>query len=153
MKKQLKTYSIMGHISCSMVFRMGQLKIRANFEGGSLTSQGIVPAEYKTSDMLVQHIIESSDKYKKGLVTLSSAIDLEQDEENDIDQTPDSVLGDITGGSTANPSVTEYPSVTNFQAAKSIMMSAHEVPLAELQTKDELIAKAASMNISFPNWK
>lgn len=75
----------MGQVSCSMVFRLGKLKVRANFEGGSLTSQGILPATFQTSDTLIQHVIESSEKYRNGTVKIDSVIDLAEEVE---DETP-----------------------------------------------------------------
>lgn len=158
MKKQLKTYSVMGQISCSMVFRLRSLRIRVNFDGGSLTSQGIVPAVYKTSDTLIQHIIESSEKYKKGFIELKETIDLEEDlddnvvkDESDLDVTPASVNNQ--NNTTKESEVKEYPETTNFQSARSIMMNEHKIKIAELQTKEQLLEKAKEIGVSFPNMK
>lgn len=158
MKKQLKTYSIMGQISCSMVFRMRMLRFRINFDGGSLTSQGVIPAIYKTSDPLIQHVIEQSSRYKNGTISIQSVVDLAEDipenevvDESDLDVTPASVKEASSEGGSDK---TEYPEITNFQSAKSILMSKpYNVPLSELQTKEALIKKAEELNVSFPNMK
>lgn len=148
----------MGQISCSMVFRLRSLRIRVNFDGGSLTSQGIVPAVYKTSDTLIQHIIESSEKYKKGFIELKETIDLEEDlddnvvkDESDLDVTPASVNNQ--NNTTKESEVKEYPEITNFQSAKSLLMNKYDIQLAELQTKEELLEKAKEIGVSFPNMK
>lgn len=163
MKKQLKTYEIIGHISCSMVFCMNKIRVRVNFEGGSLSSQGVVPAIYKTSDALIQHIIESSDRYKSGAISLKECVDLGGEDENDEQEGQDGE-DESKGESGTQPGedslaksdshLKEYPEVTNFQTAKSILMGKpYHVPLAELQSKDELLTKAQSIGVSFPNMK
>lgn len=144
----------MGQISCSMVFRLQKMRVRVNFEGGSLTSQGVVPAIYKTSDTLIQHIIESSDKFKSGAVYVKESVDLEEDEQ--VEEISEHRPLTINLNDTPMPSsdMKEYPEVTNFQTAKSILMGKpYFVTLAELQTKDELLVKAQSLGVSFPNMK
>lgn len=150
----------MGHISCSMVFRLRNIRMRVNFDGGSITSQGIVPAVYKTSDYLIQHVIESSDKFKKGFIQIQETIDLGEDPdyvsdkkpEEDLDLTPSSV-NDKKEEEGKEESTKEYLEVTNLQSARSIMVNEYKVPLSEIQTKELLLKKAKEIGVLFPNMK
>lgn len=156
----------MGHISCSMVFRFRNIRMRVNFDGGSITSQGIVPAVYKTSDYLIQHVIESSDKFKKGFIQIQETIDLGEDPdyvsdkkpEEDLDLTPSSVNDkkeeeEKKEEEGKEESTKEYLEVTNLQSARSIMVNEYKVPLSEIQTKELLLKKAKEIGVSFPNMK
>lgn len=143
----------MGQISCSMIFRLQKMRVRVNFEGGSLTSQGIVPAIYKTSDTLIQHIIESSDKFNSGAVYVKESVDLGEEEPEEEKPKPSPLTNNLEDTTTPSSDIKEYPEVTNFQTAKSILMTQFKVELKDLQDKAAALSVASSLGVSFPNWK
>lgn len=48
----------------------GKAKLHVNFTGGTLTAYGVTPAKYSTSNPIIQGLIENSDYFKKGRITL-----------------------------------------------------------------------------------
>ena len=62
-----KTYGIKGLMEWVALIRVG----------GSMSAFGVVPATYTTSDKVMQHIIEKSDYYAKGKITLIRATETE----------------------------------------------------------------------------
>ncbi len=52
------------------------------FEGGSASTNGIIPAKYRTDNEVVQALIESSDLYKRGKIRLVRTITTQETKEN-----------------------------------------------------------------------
>ena len=72
-----KTYGIKGLMEWVALIRVGKATIRVPFSGGSMSAFDVVPATYTTSDKVMQHIIEKSDYYAKGKITLIRATETE----------------------------------------------------------------------------
>ena len=68
MKIYKKKYAIYGMIEQSSVFPMGTGHVRVDFRHGSLTTAGIVPATYTTSNPVIQQAIENSPKFKARII-------------------------------------------------------------------------------------
>lgn len=123
----------------SVVIPFAGGNIRVDFTHGSLATSGIVPAKYKTDNLLIQKAIEGCPKYKKGIIKL-----IETEKEKTT-----------TSSVAAAPAseVTDYPNVMNSQAAKSILMSSYGVPMSELGNATAVRAKAKELGVTFSNWK
>lgn len=175
MKIYKKRYAIYGMIEQSSVFPMGNGHIRVDFKHGSLTTAGIVPATYTTSNPVVQQAIENSSKFKSGIIKLdekvfikdtgtsedTSTSDVSKETSGGTEQTsaaanlgdPDPVA-DAGNKTDASENANTYPEVKNSQQAKDILMGEpFNVTLAELGNKAAIQAKAGELNVSFPNWK
>lgn len=49
--------------------KAGSATLRVHFTGGALTSYGVTPAEYTTSNPFIQKVIENSSYFKQGRIT------------------------------------------------------------------------------------
>lgn len=61
----------------SAMIPAGSARINIHFSGGALTGYGVTPAEYSTDDLLIQRIIESSDYFKTGKITILRTIEVD----------------------------------------------------------------------------
>ncbi len=59
-----KTYGVNGYIEWVANISVGAARLQVPFTGGATTKYGIVPAEYVTSDPVIQSIIENSVHYR-----------------------------------------------------------------------------------------
>lgn len=65
-----KTYIAKGLLEFQMVIPIGRAKIRICFSGGSMGSNGVLPARYTTDNPVIQKIIEDSEHMKKGRIAI-----------------------------------------------------------------------------------
>lgn len=66
-----KTYGEMsGLMEWNPIIHVGRTKFSPSFTGGGNSAFGITPAKYTTSDAFRQFLIEHSDYYKSGRITL-----------------------------------------------------------------------------------
>lgn len=169
MKIYKKKYAIFGMIELSSVFPMGSGHIRVDFRHGSLTTAGVVPATYTTSNPVIQQAIENSSKFKSGIIKIAdkvlikdtgtSEVSLEKsggtkqdlDTANPGDSNPGADFGNTVETS---ENANTYPDVKNSQQAKDILLNEpFNISLAELGNKAAIQAKAGELGVSFPNWK
>lgn len=70
-KRYLKTYGVYGLLEWHASIPISDgYKLHVVFSGGSQTAYGVRPAEYSTSDVMVQHMIENSRYFKEGRISL-----------------------------------------------------------------------------------
>ncbi len=160
MKKTNITYEISGIVERSIVINISKATLRINFEGGSINSDGTIPAKYTTGSEAVQNAIEKCPLFKKGAIKRGTEYEIEDPDEKDEEQgektdesdneNPFANNNDSTQGNT-NPSI--FVEVTNVTSAKEILRAKYDVDLAELQNKDAILAKAAELGVEFPNWQ
>ncbi|MBD5201798.1 MAG: hypothetical protein HDS81_00570 [Bacteroidales bacterium] len=65
-----KTYGTPRLVDWVAQIKAGSASVRVHFSGGALTSYGITPAEYTTSNPFIQKVIEQSSYFKEGRITL-----------------------------------------------------------------------------------
>lgn len=65
-----KTYGVTGLMDWAANIKAGKATVNVHFTGGALTAYGVTPATYSTSNPLFQIVIENSDYYKSGRITL-----------------------------------------------------------------------------------
>lgn len=69
MEKKRITYGVVGFMEYQAVVQVGgRNTMRVNFTDGSLTAMSTNPATYTTENYMIQHAIENSSDYKRGLI-------------------------------------------------------------------------------------
>ena len=107
---------------------LGNSTIRIKFINGSVSSRGIDPALFVTSNRVIQAAIESCPFYGTKIKLVH-----EYKEANDKVKKEKNV----------------YPDIKNMLAAKELLRSDFGVELSELQNKEAIIAKAVELGIKF----
>lgn len=74
MKK--KTYGAPRYMDWVAQIRAGAATVKVHFTGGSLTVYGVTPAEYTTTNEFIQTVIEQSQYFKEGRITLLRSVEL-----------------------------------------------------------------------------
>lgn len=103
-------------------------KINIRFEGGSVSGLGTTPAAYTTANEEVQKIIEGTERFKSGRITLVKSKEVEKRVE---EESPEA-------------------KVKTLQQARQFLMDMG-VPMEELQSKAKVLEAAKEKGITFPN--
>jgi len=74
MKK--KTYGAPRYMDWVAQIKAGAATVRVHFTGGALTVYGVTPAEYTTTSPFIQKVIEQSQYFKEGRITLIKTVEL-----------------------------------------------------------------------------
>ena len=61
------------------IIKIGRATLKVMFTDGSITAMGQNPAQYTTSDFIVQHAIENSSDFKKGRIHVVNTIELDEE--------------------------------------------------------------------------
>lgn len=64
------TYAAPRYMDWLAQIRVGSATVRVHFTGGALTVYGVTPAEYTTTNPVIQKAIEMSSYFKEGRITL-----------------------------------------------------------------------------------
>ena len=79
MKKKRVTYGITGMMEYQAVIPVGKATVKVTFTDGTMSATGMTPARYMTDNMMIQHVIEHSPQYKKGLIRKLQSIELDEE--------------------------------------------------------------------------
>lgn len=79
MKQKRITYGVNGMMEYQAIIRVGKNNMKVLFSDGSLTAMGINPATFTTDSFMVQHAIENSTDFKRGLIYVVRVIELNTD--------------------------------------------------------------------------
>lgn len=79
MKKKRVTYGITGMMEYQAVIPVGKATVKVTFTDGTMSATGMTPARYMTDNMMIQHAIEHSPQYKKGLIRKLQSIELDEE--------------------------------------------------------------------------
>lgn len=151
-------------VEWSTLIPMGKGNLRIEFVNGSITSRGIDPATFTTDNEAVQAAIESCPKFKSKKIKLVASYVIGEVKEPVV-SVPDEVNASTSpavqsentegaAGENAEEVAGVFPVVKNSQQAKDILMEEpYNVSLADLGNKTAILAKAAELGVSFPNWK
>lgn len=77
MNKTRKTYGIKGFMEYQAVIKVGKSRMKVPFTDGAMTAMGVVPCTFTTERFMVQHAIENSDEFKRGLIYIVNSIPLD----------------------------------------------------------------------------
>lgn len=70
MKKTKKTYGVYNIIEWHAIIKAGKATVKVPFSGGAMTTQGVTPATFTTSNPVVQLAIERSPAFESGKIKL-----------------------------------------------------------------------------------
>lgn len=63
-----KTYAARGMLDWQMALNIKGAIVRICFSGGSMGSNGVVPAKYTTDNDVIQYLIEHTKEFKSGRI-------------------------------------------------------------------------------------
>lgn len=76
---KLKTYGVSGLMDWTTSIKVGKASVSFHFTGGALTAYGVTPAKYSTSNAFFQRVIEGSDYFKNGRISLLGEMEVADD--------------------------------------------------------------------------
>ena len=65
-----KTYAARGMLDWQMALNIKGAIVRICFSGGSMGSNGVVPAKYTTDNDVIQYLIEHTKEFKSGRISV-----------------------------------------------------------------------------------
>lgn len=153
--KTKKTYGVSGLMEWHAMVPAGGARLHIHFAGGALTGYGVTPAEYSTDDLLIQRIIESSDYFKTGKITILRTIE--------VDGNDRSIFGKkgskpVVAQQDALPEekqeeVVEEPlaevTVTDLEEAKEYLVEQYGIARSKLRSKVAIVDSARENGIVF----
>ena len=153
----IKKYGVRNTSECVFKFKVGKANITCRFTNGNLQSREPIPASYITDNPIVQHIIESCEKFKNNhIFIIWEEDDAPKKEAEPVVETPAPApapkkTSKKKAAAEADAKVMEE--VTTHGEAVDALMAAGEYGMADLATVESCKAKAAEIGISFPNLK
>lgn len=79
MKKKRVTYGVFGMVEFQALINIGKATMKVNFTDGSMTAFGQNPAQFTTTNPVVQFAIQSSNDFKKGRIKIINTIELNEE--------------------------------------------------------------------------
>lgn len=76
--KATKIYGVKGLMEWQCVIMSGGVRFHFAFTEGTITGYGVTPAKYRTSNPILQNVIENSEYFKSGKIHLVKTILLEK---------------------------------------------------------------------------
>lgn len=76
--KSTKIYGVKGLMEWQCVISSGGVRFHFAFTEGTITGYGVTPAKYRTSNPILQNVIENSEYFKSGKIHLVKTIPLEK---------------------------------------------------------------------------
>lgn len=130
--KALKIYGVKGLMEWQCVIASGGVKFHFSFTEGTITGYGVTPAKYRTSNPILQDVIENSDYFKSGKIFLVKTISLENEAKNVVSQ------DDF-----------KRVEVSCLEDAKDYLAENYNVSRLKLKSKQSIVAQAAEYKIEF----
>lgn len=158
-----KKYGVKNTSECVFKFKIGKATIECRFTGGNLQSREPIPASYSTSNPIVQHVIESCDKFKnrhifiiaeygdKGQPVVAEPASAPAKKNPLKEWAKNEETKKKTSKKPARKEEKVMEEVKTHGEAVDALMAAGEFSMADLETVESCVAKAAEIGISFPN--
>lgn len=142
MKRSKKIYGVYNLVEWYANIKAGKAIVRVLFSGGAMTTQGVTPATFATTDPIVQLAIEHSKQFHSGKIKLLKTYPTQEDvvvERNAPKPTPS--IGEHTTQPVEEPKPTEVevPAETAVSEAAE-----EETEAAEVETQPQ----ASDENVS-----
>lgn len=139
----IKTYGAKGLMEWQCLIRSGKSKLHITFTGGTLTEYGVSSAKYTTSNPIIQDMIERSDYFKNGKITLLRTVESKvRDKETVKTQEKTSKSGTKDKGLKTVP-------VASLDDAKEYLTEHFGLSAQDLLTKKAIEAAAKANGIVF----
>lgn len=142
MKKKRITYGVYGMMEYQAIIKIGRATLKVLFTDGSITSLGQNPAQYTTSDFIVQHAIENSNDFKRGRITVVSTIELDEEvriERNhnaSVQQTATPAKAAVSETATKADAPVQTAEPTEEETATETAPEASEAPREEAEAEE-----------------
>lgn len=81
MKRSKKVYGVYNLVEWYANIKAGKATVRVLFSGGAMTTQGVTPATFTTTDPIVQFTIEHSEQFRSGKIKLLKTYPTNEDVE------------------------------------------------------------------------
>lgn len=150
----LKTYGVFGLMDWHCEIPVGQARAIIEFSGGATTQYGITPAEFATTDPVLQHIIEHSDYFRAGrirLVRTSGAPATAPVPDASVPRFPSNPVDTHHGKSetaTADTPLAVVP-VAGLSEAQAYLRDNHNIPTSRSRSRDKAQTIARECGFTF----
>ena len=147
MKKKVITDGVYGMMEYQTVIKMGKSSLKVNFSDGSINSFGQNPAKFTTKNFMIQHAIEHSYDFRRGLIQIINEHEL--DEEVHISHNPVAIepefgdevvepkVEDVVSGGTDGLEGTEVSEGTDAEVSDVTEGAESSATEVEFSTNDE----------------
>lgn len=158
---KIKTYGVTGLMEWQPIIYAGKATFKPHFTGGAMSSYGVTPAKYTTSNSVFQHIIENSTYFKNGRIELLYETDDGKKDARrhiptpkDLDEAipENAVTDDMTEEHTDKHETgdkLEDVEVSDMETAKDYLMDNYGIDRSTLRTLKATTATAAKHGIRF----
>lgn len=130
--KSTKIYGVKGLMEWQCVISSGGVRFHFAFTEGTITGYGVTPAKYRTSNPILQNVIENSEYFKSGKIHLVKTIPLEKAPEV---ATPQDDFKKVD--------------VSCLEDAKDYLAENFGVSRLKLKSKQAIVTQAAEYKIEF----
>ena len=152
-----KVYSYPGLTAGIITIPVGRTAIKIEFSKGYFDKKLRKPALYSTSDKVEQQIIENSPLFGKRIFLYRTYGQPEEVVEERKVQTsvaaPSQALADAPSQTPAVKETTEYPEVTTYEDAISVLKGIEDVKATQLRSRVSAKSVAEVHGIIFPNFE
>lgn len=117
--------------------KVGAASVRVHFTGGALTSYGVTPAEFTTSNPFIQKVIENSSYFKEGRIIIQRRATIEEPKKPAPKAKPKAQPAPQSASQPkAEEPVAETPAPTPAPVEAEPQEAAEPEPVAEAQTEE-----------------
>lgn len=117
--------------------KVGAASVRVHFTGGALTSYGVTPAEFTTSNPFIQKVIENSSYFKEGRIIIQRRAKIEEPQKPAPNAKPKAQPAPQSAPQPkAEEPVAETPAPTPAPVEAEPQEAAEPEPVAEAQTEE-----------------
>lgn len=117
--------------------KVGAASVRVHFTGGALTSYGVTPAEFTTSNPFIQKVIENSSYFKEGRIIIQRRATIEEPKKPAPKAKPKAQPAPQSAPQPkAEEPVAETPAPTPAPVEAEPQEAAEPEPVAEAQTEE-----------------
>ena len=117
--------------------KVGAASVRVHFRGGALTSYGVTPAEFTTSNPFIQKVIENSSYFKEGRIIIQRRATIEEPKKPAPKAKPKAQPAPQSAPQPkAEEPVAETPAPTPAPVEAEPQEAAEPEPVAEAQTEE-----------------
>lgn len=141
MSSFIKTYGAKGLMEWQCLIRSGKSKLHITFTGGTLTEYGVSAAKYTTSNPIIQDMIERSDYFKNGKITLLRKVEKSSTEQVQAQE--------ATAKKSAKGKDLATIKVSSLDDAKDYLVEHFGLSAQDLLTKKSIEAAAKTNGVVF----
>lgn len=155
MKRKKIIYGVYNLVEWHAILRMGKTVVKVPFTGGSITTQGVSPATFATSNPVVQMAIERSQEFASGKIKivrsspLGGEVPVERNPLKSVISEPVAETGDSTGENVADGTLAEEREMECAAGDEMCADEAEDVEDAEDELVEEEVGHKAMTQVEF----